>query len=107
MRGPAFFAYANNYLIDVKFGVIVGILLKLCDRTSVTSWGERTWRTPNISYREMFVRVCLTASTIYPANMFACSLKMFVFAKNVRLSAPTEDRDGSPHPVIVAPWFGA
>jgi hypothetical protein len=21
MRGPAFFAYANNYLIDVKFGV--------------------------------------------------------------------------------------
>src|SRR5215472_6047050 len=23
MRGPAFFAYANNYLIDVKFGVIV------------------------------------------------------------------------------------
>ena len=23
MRGPAFFAYANNYLIDVKFGVIM------------------------------------------------------------------------------------
>jgi hypothetical protein len=21
MRGPAFFAYANNYLVDVKFGV--------------------------------------------------------------------------------------
>jgi transposase len=25
MRGPAFFAYANNYLIDVKFGVIVDV----------------------------------------------------------------------------------
>jgi transposase len=26
MRGPALFAYANNYLIDVKFGVIMGRL---------------------------------------------------------------------------------
>jgi hypothetical protein len=25
MRGPAFSAYANNYLIDVKFGVIVDV----------------------------------------------------------------------------------
>src|SRR5215468_10457326 len=25
MRGPAFFAYANNYLIDVKFGVIIDV----------------------------------------------------------------------------------
>jgi transposase len=25
MRGPAFFAYANNYLIDVKFGMIVDV----------------------------------------------------------------------------------
>jgi transposase len=25
MRGPAFFAYADNYLIDVKFGVIMGV----------------------------------------------------------------------------------
>jgi IS5 family transposase len=25
MRGPAFFAYANNYLIDVKFGVILDV----------------------------------------------------------------------------------
>jgi hypothetical protein len=25
MRGPAFFAYADNYLIDVKFGVIIGV----------------------------------------------------------------------------------
>jgi hypothetical protein len=24
MRGPAFFAYADNYLIDVKFGIIIG-----------------------------------------------------------------------------------
>ena len=25
MRGPAFFAYADNYLIDVKFGVIMDV----------------------------------------------------------------------------------
>src|SRR5215468_2858756 len=25
MRGPAFFAYANNYLIDVKFGIIIDV----------------------------------------------------------------------------------
>ena len=25
MRGPAFFAYANNYLIDVKIGVIMNV----------------------------------------------------------------------------------
>ena len=25
MRGAAFFAYANNYLIDVKFGVIMDV----------------------------------------------------------------------------------
>ena len=25
MRGPAFFAYSDNYLIDVKFGVIMDV----------------------------------------------------------------------------------
>lgn len=25
MRGPAFFAYADNYLIDVKFDVIMDV----------------------------------------------------------------------------------
>lgn len=25
MRGPAFFAYADNYLIDVKFGAIMAV----------------------------------------------------------------------------------
>ena len=25
MRGPVFFAYADNYLIDVKYGVIVDV----------------------------------------------------------------------------------
>jgi hypothetical protein len=25
MRGPAFFAYADNYLVDVKFGVIIDV----------------------------------------------------------------------------------
>jgi hypothetical protein len=25
MRGPAFFGYADNYLIDVKFGIIMDV----------------------------------------------------------------------------------
>ena len=25
MRGPAFFAYADNYLVDVKFGIIMDV----------------------------------------------------------------------------------
>jgi hypothetical protein len=25
MRGPAFFAYSDNYLIDVKFGIIMDV----------------------------------------------------------------------------------
>src|SRR5262249_1777368 len=25
MRGPAFFAYADNYLVDIKFGIIVDV----------------------------------------------------------------------------------
>jgi hypothetical protein len=25
MHGPAFFAYADNYLIDVKFGAIIDV----------------------------------------------------------------------------------
>jgi hypothetical protein len=25
MRGPAYFAYADNYLVDVKFGIIVDV----------------------------------------------------------------------------------
>jgi hypothetical protein len=37
IRGPAFFAYANNYLIDVEFGVIV-------DAGSGISGPPRAWR---------------------------------------------------------------
>jgi hypothetical protein len=29
MRGPAFFAYADNYLIDVKFGIIMDVQARI------------------------------------------------------------------------------
>ena len=35
MRGPAFFAYADNYLIDVKFGVIMDVEASRAIRPSV------------------------------------------------------------------------
>src|SRR5437667_849577 len=34
MRGPAFFAYADNYLVDVKFGVIVDVEASRAIRTA-------------------------------------------------------------------------
>jgi hypothetical protein len=45
MRGPAFFAYANNYLIDVKVGIIMDVeatSLRAASSShaaaSITSW---------------------------------------------------------------------
>ena len=39
MRGPAFFAYADNYLIDVKFGIIVDVEASRAIRqTQSQSW---------------------------------------------------------------------
>jgi hypothetical protein len=37
MRGPAFFAYADNYLIDVKFGIIADRRILFDDR-AILAW---------------------------------------------------------------------
>jgi hypothetical protein len=40
MRGPAFFAYADNYLIDVKFGVIMDVEASRAIRQAEIGYGE-------------------------------------------------------------------
>src|SRR4029077_691081 len=43
-KGPAFFAYSDNYLIDVKFGVIVDVEASRAIRQEEQAWplpGER------------------------------------------------------------------
>jgi transposase len=46
MRGPAFFAYADNYLIDVKFGIIVDVeasrAIRQAEVGSAKTMSERT-----------------------------------------------------------------
>jgi transposase len=59
MRGPAFFAYANNYLIDVKFAVIMDVEASRAIRqaevgaakTSGMTNAARTWRRRPALYR--------------------------------------------------------
>ena len=41
MRGPAFFAYADNYLIDVKFGIIVDVEASRAIRQAEVGAGRR------------------------------------------------------------------
>jgi hypothetical protein len=52
MRGPAFFAYANNYLIDVKFGVIMDVeasrAIRQAEIGAAKAMIERTERRFNI-----------------------------------------------------------
>ena len=55
MRGPAFFAYANNYLIDVKFGVIVDVeasrAIRQAEVGAAKTMIERTPRTQPMGRR--------------------------------------------------------
>jgi hypothetical protein len=63
MRGPAFFAYADNYLIDVKFGVImdveasrairqaeVGAAKTMVERTEERFGLKPAWLAPDTAY---------------------------------------------------------
>src|SRR5437868_6266936 len=61
MRGPAFFAYANNYLIDVKFGVIMDVeasrAIRQAEVSAAKTMIERTQERFNLKPK------CLAADT--------------------------------------------
>jgi IS5 family transposase len=86
-KGPAFFAYANNYLIDVKFGVIVDVeasrAIRQAEvgaaRTMIERTGERFGLKPER----------LAADTAYGA---APMLNWLVEEKNIAPHIPVFDR---------------
>jgi transposase len=86
-KGPAFFAYANNYLIDLKFGVIVDVeasrAIRQAEvgaaRTMIERTGERFGLKPER----------LAADTAYGA---APMLNWLVEEKNIAPHIPVFDR---------------
>ena len=86
-KGPAFFAYANNYLIDVKFGVIVDVeasrAIRQAEvgaaRTMIERTGERFGLKPER----------LAADTAYGA---APMLNWLVEEKNIAPHIPVFDK---------------
>jgi transposase len=94
MRGPAFFAYADNYLIDVKFGIIVDVEASRAIRqaevgaakTMIERTEERFYLKPNF----------LAADTAYGS---AETLNWVVNEKNIAPHIPVKDmsrrEDGS------------
>jgi hypothetical protein len=61
--GPAFFAYSDNYLIDVKFGVIVDVEALANTRTWSTSWIKHTSRRIQSNINNQWLEGC-------PVNSF-------------------------------------
>jgi transposase len=86
MRGPAFFAYADNYLIDVKFGVIMDVEASRAIRQAEVGTAkvmiERTEERFGIKPEY------LAADTAYGS---AATLNWLVTDKKIAPHAPTHD----------------
>jgi transposase len=87
MRGPAFFAYANNYLIDVKFGVIMDVeasrAIRQAEIGTAKAMIERTERRFNIKPER------LAADTAYGSG---ANLNWLVNDKKIAPHIPVIDR---------------
>ena len=94
MRGPAFFAYADNYLIDVKFGIIMDVkatrAIRQAEVGAAKTMIERTEERFDIK------PAYLAADTAYGS---AETLNWIVNAKNIAPHIPVIDKskreDGS------------
>ena len=94
MRGPAFFAYANNYLVDVKFGVIVDVeasrAIRQAEVGAAKTMIERTQERFNITPER------LAADTAYGS---AATLNWIVNERKIAPHIPVIDKskreDGS------------
>jgi Transposase DDE domain len=94
MRGPAFFAYADNYLIDVKFGVIMDVkasrAIRQAEVGAAKSMVERTEERFDIKPK------WLAADTAYGS---AATLNWLVKDKDIAPHIPVIDKskreDGS------------
>jgi Transposase DDE domain len=87
MRGPAFFAYANNYLVDAKFGVIVDVqasrAIRQAEVGAAKTMIERTERLFDL--RPGY----LAADTAYGS---AATLNWIVTEKNIAPHIPVIDK---------------
>jgi transposase len=87
MRGPAFFAYADNYLIDIKFGVIMDVEASRAIRQAEVGAGktmvERTEERFDIKPK------WLTADTAYGSGP---NLNWLVKDKNIAPHIPVIDK---------------
>ena len=87
MRGPAFFAYADNYLIDVKFGIIMDVeasrAIRQAEVGAAKSMIERTEERFGIKPER------LAADTAYGS---AANLNWLVKDKNIAPHIPVIDK---------------
>ena len=77
MRGPAFFAYANNCLVDVKFGVIVDVEASRAIRQAKVSAAKTKI---GRNERRFGLKPERLAQTIRPGKRYGRSLLPFLAA---------------------------
>ena len=87
MRGPAFFAYADNYLIDVKFGVIMDVeasrAIRQAEVGAAKTMLDRTQERFDLKPK------CLAADTAYGS---AATLNWLVHEKKIAPHIPVTDK---------------
>jgi transposase len=87
MRGPAFFAYADNYLVDVKFGVIVDVQASRAIRQAEV--GAAKTMIERTEHRFELKPEYLAADTAYGS---AAMLNWIVTEKNIAPHIPLIDK---------------
>jgi transposase len=87
MRGPAFFAYADNYLIDVKFGVIMDVeasrAIRQAEVGAAKTMLDRTQERFDLKPK------CLAGDTAYGSG---ANLNWLVNEKNIAPHIPVIDK---------------
>ena len=83
MRGPAFFAYADNYLVDVKYGIIVDVEASRAIRQAEV--GAAKMMIERTEQRFDLKPECLAADTAYGS---AETLNWFVNEKKIAPHIP-------------------
>src|SRR4051794_38655472 len=87
MRGPAFFAYADNYLIDLKFGVIIDVeasrAIRQAEVGAAKTMLDRTQERFDLKPK------CLAADTAYGS---AATLNWLVHEKKIAPHIPVIDK---------------
>jgi len=84
MRGPAFFAYADNYLVDVKSGIIMDVE------------ASRAIRQAEVGAAKTMIERTEQRFDIKPTRLAADSARLW-FGSNPRLAGQRQE-DRTPHP---------